>query len=163
MVEFEITRGIRAETLGRIFKQFADWVAGRQDWQDTAAMVAIKGHTLTLTAESTQQLEAMLGGLATQLRIHCLSPELVVLGKRTQWQQHITQEVQLANGLDRGDAQALADWIAELGLPVRLKTSRRQLRLSSADREAVQQAVVQVRLHHGQAPLSVMSSERAAS
>ena len=163
MVEFEITRGIRAETLGRIFKQFAEWVARRQDWQDTAAMVAIKGQTLTLSADSAPQLDAMLEGLATQLRIHCLSPELVMLGKCTHWQQHLTQEVRLAAGLDRGDAQALADWIAELGLPVRVKASRRQLRLSSADREAVQQAVVQVRLHHGQAPLSVMSSERAIS
>lgn len=163
MVEFEITRGIRAETLGRIFKQFTEWVARRQDWQDTAAMVAIKGQTLTLSADSTQQLDAMLKGLAVQLRIHCLCPELAILGKRVHWQQHVTQEVRLAVGLDRATAQALADWVADLGLPIKVKASRRQLRLSGEDREAVQKAVVQVRLHHGRGPLSVMPCERVAS
>jgi len=160
MVEFEITRTIRAETLARIFKQFTQWVAQREDWQDSAAMVAIKGQTLTLTADSDQQLKAMLDGLAVQLRVHCLPPEWVLLRKLTRWQHHLTQEVHLAVGLDRGDAKALADWITELGLPVRVKTSRRLLRVSGPDRAAVQRAVVQMRLHHAHGPLSVLATDR---
>jgi uncharacterized protein YajQ (UPF0234 family) len=162
MVEFEITRTIRAETLARIFKQFTEWVAQREDWQDSAAMVAIKGETLTLTADTEQQLQTMLQGLAVQLRVHCLPPELVVLKPCNRWQHHVTQEVRLAVGLDRSDAKALADWIAELGLPVRVKASRRQLRVSGPDRASVQKAVVQMRLHHGRGPLSVLATDRHA-
>jgi uncharacterized protein YajQ (UPF0234 family) len=153
MPSFDIVSELDRHEVTNAVDQAIREVATRFDFKGTQANYELNEFEITLTAESTFQLQQMRDVLNPKLAKRGIDLQCLKLGDPEGQGKTVRQTMTLRQGIDSPTAKELVKFLKEAKLKVQAQIQGDQVRVTGKKRDDLQEAISMLRAHDAGLPL----------